>query len=553
MHRTPTAKRSLKGWLADERGGIATMAAVVMVPLCVVGLAALEYHHLVLTRTQLQNAMDAATLAAARSGRRDNAGLKQVGLPAFKSHLGKSQAARRVKDDQVAFAITPGQVEGSSSVCVQPIISGMLGVRSTCIRTVATVKREDIKLEVVLVLDSSGSMDQPSSIAGKTRMDALEEASQNFIGKMESIAGVSPAGAVKVGVVPFSGLVRVNPTDPSVRPWLDVDGASSINRNLFYREDATPVANPRRLDLFASMGIDWKGCLESRPSPLDVSDAPPTAANANSLFVPYFAPDEPDLVERPPIRQNTIYPNDYIDDGLGGLNPARQAEVYDDPWITRYAQYLVSKYTAAAVDKVRDYRGVQRSLDRNTTAWGPNRWCHLDPITPLTANLAAAKTAVQNMPTTPQTNIALGLMWGWHVISPHAPYARGRPYREKNLRKVVVLMTDGENYLNMPNNVNRSDSSSTGYLWRGQLGLSETATTAQVTAAMNARVATICAGMKAQEVIIFAVQLEMGGSNDAVLRGCSGADNFINVQRATDLDAAFQRIASEISDLRVAS
>jgi hypothetical protein len=396
-------------------------------------------------------------------------------------------------------------------------------------------------------------MDQPSAIPGKTRMDALEEASQNFLTKMQAIANGSSPGGVKVGVVPFAGLVRVNPADASIRPWLDVDGRSSINSNLFYRDDASPVANPRRLDLFASMGIDWKGCLESRPHPLDVSDAPPTTANGNSLFVPYFAPDEPDLVERPPIRQNTVYPNDYVDDGFGRLNPAGQASLYNDVWFTRYAQYLVSKYTAAAVDEVRDYRGVWRKLDRNSTTWGPNRWCHLDPITPLTDNLTAVKGAVQNMPTSPQTNIALGLMWGWHVLSPNAPYARGRPYREKGLRKVVVLMTDGENYLNMPSNYNRSDASSTGYLWRGQLGLPDTASQSQVTNALNARVTTICSNMKAQDVIIFAIQLEMSGSNDAVLRGCSGSDNFINVQRATDLDAAFQKIAGEISELRVAS
>jgi Flp pilus assembly protein TadG len=559
MRRTPTRKLSLKARLADEHGGIATMAAVIMIPLCVMGLAAVEYHHLVLTRTKLQNAMDAATLTAARSGRSDNAGLKQAGLPAFKAHLGKSQASRRVKDEDVAFVQGAGQVEGSARVCVQPIVSGMLGVRSTCVVTAATVKREDVKLEVVLVLDSSGSMDQPSSMPGMTRMDALEAASQNFVTRMQSIAATSSASAVKVGVVPFSGVVRVNPSDSSVRPWLDVDGRSSVNADLFHsinnRGVLTPIANPRRLDLFASMGISWRGCLESRPHPLDVSDAPPTSANPNSLFVPYFAPDEPDVVDWGLANQSILYPNDYIDDGLQGLNPPELDDIYGNPVNSRSAQYVAAKYTAARVDEVRSYQGgaVWRRLDRNSTQWGPNRWCHLDPITPLTTDLVAVKSAVQNMPTTPQTNIALGLMWGWHVLSPNAPWARGRPYREGGLRKIVVLMTDGENWLDMPNNVNRSSFSSTGYLWRGQLGLPVSASASQVTQALNARVNTICSSLRAQDVTIFAIQLEMGGANDAVLRNCSGADNFYNVQSAAQLDGVFQKIGSEISELRVAS
>jgi hypothetical protein len=45
------------------------------------------------------------------------------------------------------------------------------------------------------------------------------------------------------------------------------------------------------------------------------------------------------------------------------------------------------------------------------------------------------------------TNQAEGLAWGWRVLSPSAPFTEGRPYNDPSdpVRKVIVLMTDGEN------------------------------------------------------------------------------------------------------------
>ena len=45
------------------------------------------------------------------------------------------------------------------------------------------------------------------------------------------------------------------------------------------------------------------------------------------------------------------------------------------------------------------------------------------------------------------TNQAEGLAWGWRVLSPGEPFTQGRAYNNArdNVRKVIVLMSDGEN------------------------------------------------------------------------------------------------------------
>jgi Flp pilus assembly protein TadG len=571
---------------------MAVMGAVLMLPLCLVALGAVEFHHMTTIRSAVQTSLDSATLAAAKTGRRTPAELKSAGLPVFKTNLVQmGDVVTAVRDQDVNYRHNAGIVSADATVCIKTIISSMIGREKTCLKVVSEVARESVQLEVVLVLDNSGSMEEWSSGAGMRKIDALEQAAGRFLTTLEGMSNPTDPNAVRVGVVPFAGVVRVSPSDPDISPWLDRDGRSSVNRRadgtpLFMRwaaannDNTVTVTNPRRLDLFAAMNIDWAGCLESRPSPWDVTDAAPSTSSPNSLFVPYFAPDEPDNVSGSPQDHSTwvsigapspghpgyfIYQNDYLDDHVGRLNPARQRDHYSaaNADTLRSFQYLTDKYTSAAVDaglQRRDPANRPTRFSRTGTAMGPNLWCSLDPITPLTSNFTFLRAAVNQMPTSGQTNIAAGLMWGWHVISPNAPFSDGKPYGERGLQKVVVLMTDGRNELVVgdaataeTSNVNRSAASSTGYLWHGRLGVAANGTGAEVTTALNTKVTAICNAMKQQNVAVYAVQLEQGAAADALLRDCAGASNFMNVTNASQLDAAFNAIAEKISSLRIAS
>ena len=41
------------------------------------------------------------------------------------------------------------------------------------------------------------------------------------------------------------------------------------------------------------------------------------------------------------------------------------------------------------------------------------------------------------------TNIALGMAFGWHMLSPNAPYQQGAAYTDDDTLKAIVLLTDG--------------------------------------------------------------------------------------------------------------
>src|SRR5687767_10455105 len=118
------------------------MAAISALPLCVLSMAAYEYHQVVTAKTVLQDGIDAATLAAGRSGKKANADLKAVGLPVLQAHLGRTSATRGIQDADVTFTNVNGRITGTASVCVRPIIGYAVGLPEACPFARAEIVRE---------------------------------------------------------------------------------------------------------------------------------------------------------------------------------------------------------------------------------------------------------------------------------------------------------------------------------------------------------------------------------------------------------------------------
>ena len=66
-------------------------------------------------------------------------------------------------------------------------------------------------------------------------------------------------------------------------------------------------------------------------------------------------------------------------------------------------------------------------------------------VQPLTANFSTLGSKVAAMTPAGNTNITIGLSWGLSVLSAQAPYTEGAAAATPGLRKIMVLMTDGEN------------------------------------------------------------------------------------------------------------
>jgi hypothetical protein len=242
--------------------------------------------------------------------------------------------------------------------------------------------------------------------------------------------------------------------------------------------------------------------------------------------VPYFAPDEMD-------GWNTAYPNrwtnDYRPDGTSSGD-----------WKTR--QQRTTKYGGAPTTTAVIGNGYRR---------GPNYECQLQPLRRLTTSAKIVKDDIDDMTATGDTNIPMGLVWGWHTLAPNAPFSDGSSYSTAGVKKIVVLMTDGQNASYNNGTPSESIYSGSGYFWQNHFGITS-GTDLQRRAAMDTRLALLCRNMKAKGIIIYTVRVEVDDTAVDVLRNCATEPSmFFDVKSAGQLNSTFQAIADSILRLRI--
>jgi hypothetical protein len=80
------------------------------------------------------------------------------------------------------------------------------------------------------------------------------------------------------------------------------------------------IAAPSKINLFDYLdqmdNTEWKGCVEARAEAYDVTDDPPNNSNVDTLFVPWFWPDEIDISAQEAHYWSYRSANDYIPDRL---------------------------------------------------------------------------------------------------------------------------------------------------------------------------------------------------------------------------------------------
>jgi Flp pilus assembly protein TadG len=529
----------------DERGAIAVQFAFLALPITILAFGLLDMNRISVQRRQLQDALDAATLIAARSTATTDAALDTTGDAAFLAEM-TGLGVTLTAANSTFKAGTGNRVIGTVSVSIKPIISNLWSKTDPVVTATSEVVRSVNKLEVALVLDNTGSMGSNLG-SGGTKIDALIDASKDLVDTLYAAAArASETDAVKIAVVPFSMTVNVGSTYSSATSWITgtLPSAYPDGKDIFN-------TSQNRFTMLTQTGLSWAGCVESRPDPYDISDAAPSTSTPASMFIPYFAPDEPD--------DNTI---------KSGANWWGQPTYYtasnnwitDDKsnstnWFTRQGE--PNKYASSNKSKI-TYAAKTGTDD------GPNAGCGITNVLRMTnVRTSAGATTVKNkldlMVASGNTNVAMGMVWGWHMVSPNAPFADGSAYGTKNVSKVIVLLTDGDNVMGETSNPNDSTYSGYGYIWQKRLknasnvALDVGATGDDRRDAMDSRQTKTCAAARAKGVIIYSIGVGVSSHSKTVLQGCASTlDKYYDVTDSAQLAAVFDAIAGSIQNLRIA-
>ncbi len=301
----------LKRFKKDERGNFAVIAAVSLLPVMALISAAIDYSQISRHSANLQQALDAAALATAKKlgTLTTTEQLESYSEAFFLANIGSLDPQDVTFQYDTDNSVDGNTIHLSANYEYSMFFRGQLkdtnGVSLfSAVHNVSidsTVKAGNDTLEIAMVLDNSGSMRNDRIATAKTAATALVNQIHT------AMAGSNHAEPVKFSLVPFAGHVNVG-SDKADENWIDSTGAAPHHHeNLDWSEYPGAVDQGdgqwkdasgnwlTRFTLFDDMDdTSWKGCVEARPYPYQVNDEAPDAGTPETLFVPVFAPDEPD-------------------------------------------------------------------------------------------------------------------------------------------------------------------------------------------------------------------------------------------------------------------
>ncbi len=499
-----TASSSLNGIARNESGAVALMLGLAMLPIAMAVGVAVDHGNQVDVMTKLQAATDAAALAAGKDFDKSEEEMQAVADQFFFANFGETS-------NSTAPTISVTKDDANGNECLSVV--GAVTVKNRFMKlaskdqNVLTAEAEACRattgMELILVFDNTGSMNNYG------RLGALKEAATHLTNIL--FGDKQSSETLKIGIVPFSSAVNVGSEYASAN-WIDKTGAAAYSKLNF---KSSTWHNWKAWNKISNRS--WTGCVEARQGSLAVDDTPPTTGD--TLFTPFFAPDEPGNSQSTSEVNGNQYRNSYLPDSKTN-----------------------------SLDNRQRHQGKYKNATVSTTSRGPDRGCSVQPLTPLTGTKQTILDAIGSMVASGYTHIPEGIGWGLRVISPGEPFTEGTEFNNPKIPKVMIMLTDGENTFDSESNHNDSTYTAYGYLDQARLGSSNYSS---AIGAMNNLTAEACNNVKNAGVTVYSFAYQVYDTTAKnIMRNCaSDPEKFFDPPSNTQLVQYFEQIADELRGL----
>jgi len=299
-----------------------------------------------------------------------------------------------------------------------------------------------------------------------------------------------------VGVVPYITTVNIGSHRTN---WLSEAGKDM----LAFDEEHEEYVH------FGPDDVGWKGCVMAREDGEDLTDSVPSTAP----FVPY------------------LWPSSNENEWREGDGPG--------DW---------------------DYEINEDAGYKKLKGRGPNVACPSE-ILPLVAEKSTIKDKIEDLEPwfMGGTSSAMGLAWGWRMVSPKwrglfggdTPDGHPVDYDDDALDKVVVVLTDGGNGFATGGKPD-GGSHFTAYGRADDFAGSNDAVVEEI----NTRFSKVCTAMKDEGIIIYSITFGTAIKYDTqqLFQACATNSSFhFHAPSGGDLDDAFDTIGRQLSNLRLSS
>ncbi|MEM1020348.1 MAG: vWA domain-containing protein [Pseudomonadota bacterium] len=540
--------------------------AVAIVPTIAAIGTAVDITQLMMLRSNLTAAVDAAALAGGRvyfsTDRADDIEAY------FNANLKGSDFGATFDGPYSEENDDKGTLRVWASATMPTGLMRLVGVDDITISSESVVARQTALLDVVLALDLSGSMLSDVPGESKDRIDAAKEAAEELI---DIIYGDPPSDLVRVGIVPWGGKVNVSDFgtdhgyDASGNPLSEPVGNGTINDRYRAVNLGMSVANPYERDNYTYSYIPGG----NNAPQVGVDDDPVNADNPDAKDRFVLRDEHQDTISKVYYAHNSAVPllapppQDWK--GCVYARWASTAKPFEwDEGAARPYDLNVDQSNAADVEdgivmnygpKNLDWVGWMPMGEEGEPQAGNNR-CDLSRLTELghectpcldsgihrlSTSKADAVSVVQGLEAigSVYTNIPQGLTWAWRVLSDAEPFTEGSSVSAKysgyERDRALVLLTDGANTTRAGDAYNR--------------GMNEQYE-------RNERLLEVAGKIKDEDILIYTVQFANGsGSLASLMKNTATKPDapFYNYAPSSDdLKASFRAVANNLSTLRLA-
>ncbi|MEI9885296.1 MAG: TadE/TadG family type IV pilus assembly protein [Rhizomicrobium sp.] len=609
--------KRLGAFLRNRDANVAMMFAISLIPVTIAAGAGLDLTRAMIVKSNLTEALDAAALSVAATSGLTPAQMTVQAQNYFNANY--KADANYGTPVSVTVTPGTQQVTVSTSVPMPTTLMGVAGIHTVNVTASSTVVWGQNKLWVSLVLDNTGSMTQADGTgttkmsALKTATHQLLTLLQNASATAGDVrvalipfskdvnVGTANAGATWIDWTDWEAAPPSSTPSSSVGPGSNCPYSWNVNgfacapdadndpscTNSFWGSDcvskvpSSGLICPSQAQANASTGKGghyYNGCYNSVHSQTQTTtkvDTTPITIKQNCSQTGSSNPGPVTCTNKSGYPSNgttnsnttTATTNGYT----GDSGPATTTNTTTDSTadgtktctgsgaskVCTWTRTILQTKTDTTVTKVGTGSWNHTWVANSRTTWGgcvmdrtqsydtnataptssSTRFpaensvnCLSSVIVPIGYNWSDLSTKVDAMAAAGTTNQTIGLAWGMHALSSSEPLSA--PTLPANTKQYIIIVSDGLNTQNR---------------WSGD-GLNQETD-------VDARMALACTSAKASGYTIYAIFVDLGGTqgNSTVLQNCaSDSGKYFDLTTSGAIITTLNAIGQSITNLRVA-
>jgi len=210
LHRRPAGRQHsgmLGSLLRDQTANVLVITAVAVLPMIALTGSAIDISRIYLAKNRLQSACDSGVLAGRKAmATTSYTTTAQTRAEAMFNFNYDDDDFRSTGTDFDATADAEGKLDGEATTTLPMLVMDMMGFEDREITVACSADIQVPNIDIVFVLDVTGSMDDP--INGTKKIASLKTATIGFYDSIATAMAGNTRTRVRYGFVPYSQIVN---------------------------------------------------------------------------------------------------------------------------------------------------------------------------------------------------------------------------------------------------------------------------------------------------------------------------------------------------------